>query len=227
MFYFIQLTRHSTLNFTHIYFLPKKNAHETKKKNPSRVARESFLLCFFSQFYPLMTAEKSIRAPCFAVFVSHVMSKIAQELWTVSKWCISDQKLNDSSMNRTRPVPAKPSCWNPGTRIRESSSTPALANPSSLLTFACSHIPSLPRYTQGFVTHPALPRPMRCYLEGGHKVKSLRGDLFSCVSPWDPALSLISATAWMPILEQQDPCEEKWVVGKISFSNGTDILDRA
>lgn len=143
MFYFIQLTRHSTLNFTHIYFLPKKKCSlDLKKNNPSRVARESFLLCFFSQFYPLTTAEKSIRAPCFAVFVSHVMSKIAQELWTVSKWCISDQKLNDSSMNRTRPVPAKPSCWNPGTRIGESSSpsgpgpvhcwpSPALTSPAS------------------------------------------------------------------------------------------------
>lgn len=129
-------------------------------------------------------------------------------------------------MNRTRPVPAKPNCWNPGTRIRESSSTPG-PGPTALLTFACSHIPSLPGYTQGFVTHPALPRPLRCYLDGGHRVKSLMGDLFSCVSPRDPALSLISATAWMPILEQRDPWEEKWVVGSISFSNGTEVLDRA
>ena len=45
--------------------------------------------------------------------------------------------------------------------------------------------------------------------------------------PRDPALSLISATAWMPILEQRDPWEEKWVVGSISFSNGTEVLDRA
>lgn len=169
-----------------------------KKTIPSRVARESLLLCFFSQFYPLTTAEKSIRAPCFALFVSHVMSKIAQELWTVSKWCVSDQKLKDSSRNRSRLAPAEPSCWDPGTRIRESSSSPG-PGPSSQMTFACSHMPSLPGYTQGFVTHPALPTPLRCYLDGGHKVADGR-PLQLCLSLGSS--SLISATAWMPILKQ-------------------------
>ena len=191
MLYFIHLTRHSTLiSHTYIFFL--KNAHETKKKKtiPSRVARESSLLCFFSQLYPLTTAEKSIRAPCFAVFVSHVMSKIAQELWTVSKWCISDQKLKDSSRNRSRLAPAETSCWDTGTRIRESSSSPG-PGPSSRLTFACSHIPSLPGYTQGFVTHPAPPTPLRCYLDGGHEVADGR-PLQLCLSLGSSSLSHLS-----------------------------------
>ena len=161
-----------------------------KKTIPSRVARESSLLCFFSQLYPLTTAEKSIRAPCFAVFVSHVMSKIAQELWTVSKWCVSDQKLKDSSRNRSRLAPAEPSCWDPGTRIRESSSSPG-PGPSSRLTFACSHIPSLPGYTQGFVTHPAPPTPLRCYLDGGHEVTDGR-PLQLCLSLGSSSLSHLS-----------------------------------
>lgn len=154
------------------------------------------------------------------------MSKIAQELWTVSKQCISDQKLNDSSMNRTRPVPAKPSCWNPGTRIRNQVLPLALA-PLHCWPCLLSH-PQPPRVHYRLCDPSCTAKTTEMLFDGGHRVKSLMGDLLQlCVSPRDPALSLISATAWMPILEQRDPWEEKWVVGSISFSNGTEVLDRA
>lgn len=140
MCYSLETTKHSTLTLhTYIFFL---KVLMLLKHNLIKLYQEK--TCTLpSQFHLLTTAKKSIRGPCFAVFVSHILSKIAQELRAVSKWCLSDQKSNDSSMNRTRLAPARPGCWSSGTRIRESSFIPGPV-PSSLLTLACSQPPRAP-----------------------------------------------------------------------------------
>lgn len=111
-------------SWAHMHFLTE-NAHATKKKKKIYQVYQEKACTLSSQFDPLTTADKKHKGPLFLPsFVSYVLSTIAQELWTVSKCCISDQKSVDSSMNRTSLAPVKSGCWSSGTRIRESNSIP-------------------------------------------------------------------------------------------------------